>query len=63
LAAAAGLALDLLATLGEIPRPSQSNLGVSTTALIKLLEKEPVLWTAANRIRAGMGMPGLTHRK
>jgi hypothetical protein len=39
------------------------NLGVSTTAVIKLLENEPVLWTAANRIRADAGMPPLIHRR
>jgi hypothetical protein len=62
-APAAGLVLDLLGVLGGNPAAVAVNLGVSTTAVIKLLEKEPVLWTAANRIRAGLGMPGLTHRR
>ena len=61
-APAAGLILDLLAVLGGNPASVGVNLGVSTTTIIKLLEKEPVLWTAANRIRAGLGMPGLTRR-
>jgi hypothetical protein len=62
-AAAAGLVLDLLAALGGNPAAVAVNLGVSTTAVVKLLEGEPVLWTAANRIRADAGMPALTHRR
>jgi hypothetical protein len=61
-AAAAGLALDLLAALNGNPAAVAVNLGVSTTALIKLLEDEPQFWAAANRIRAELGLAGLTHR-
>jgi hypothetical protein len=31
--------------------------------VIKFLEAEPQLWTAANRIRADNAMPALTHRR
>ena len=62
-AAAGGLVLDLLAACHGNPAAVAVNLGVSTTAVIKLLENEPVLWTAANRIRAESAMPALTHRR
>lgn len=62
-AAAAGLVLDLLAALNGNPAAVAINLGVSTTAVIKLLEGEPVLWTAANHIRSAGGMAPLTHRR
>ena len=62
-AAAGGLVLDLFAALGGNPAAVGVNLGVSTTAIVKLLENEPVLWTAANKIRAGAGMPSLAHRR
>jgi hypothetical protein len=55
--------LDLLAACHGNPAAVAVNLGVSTTAVIKLLENEPVLWTAANRIRAESAMPALTHRR
>ena len=62
-AAAAGLVLDLLAALGGNPAAVAINLGVSTTAVVKLLENEPHLWTAANHIRAAAGLGPLTHRR
>jgi peptide chain release factor-like protein len=62
-AAAAGLVLDLLSALAGNPAAVAVNLGVSTTAVIKYLEAEPVLWAAANRIRSGAGMPPLAHRR
>lgn len=62
-AAAAGLALDLMAALGGNPASVAVNLGVSTTAVIKLLESDPRLWAAANRIRAGAGLEPLAHRR
>jgi len=62
-AAAAGLVLDLLAACHGNPAAVAVNLGISTTAVIKLLEGEPVLWTAANNIRAEAGMQPLTHRR
>jgi hypothetical protein len=61
-AAAGGLALDLLAALNGNPAAVAVNLGVSTTAVIKLLECEPLFWAAANRIRAELGLTSLTHR-
>jgi hypothetical protein len=61
-AAAGGLVLDLLAALGGNPAAVGVNLGVSTTAVVRLLENEPVLWTAANRIRAEAGVAPLAHR-
>jgi hypothetical protein len=62
-AAVGGLVLDLLAALGGNPAAVAVNLGVSTTSVVKFLENEPVLWTAANHIRAGAGMPALAHRR
>ena len=62
-AATAGLILDLLKALGGNPATVAINHGVSTTAVIKLLESDAHFWTAANAIRAGFGMPALTHRK
>ena len=62
-AAAAGLVLDLLAALRGNPAAVAVNLGVSTTAVVKLLEDEPALWAAANRIRAEWGMTPLSHRR
>jgi hypothetical protein len=61
-AAVAGLILDLLEALGGNPASVAVNLGVSTTAVVRFLESEPAFWAAANRIRAGRAMPGLTHR-
>ena len=60
-AAAGGLVLDMLAACRGNPAAVAVNLGVSTTAVVKLLEGEPVLWTAANHLRADAGMPPLTH--
>jgi hypothetical protein len=62
-AAAAGLVLDLLAALSGNPAAVAVNLGVSTTTIIKLLEGEAQLWAAANRIRAELSMPALSHRR
>lgn len=61
--AIAGLILDLLAALGGNPASVAVNLGVSTTAVIKFLESEPALWSAANAIRQRLSMPALTHRR
>ena len=62
-AAAGGLVLDLLRALAGNPAAVAVNLGVTTSAVIKVLENEPVLWTAANRIRAEAGMSPLAHRR
>ena len=61
-AATAGLMLDLLAALNGNPAAVAVNLGVSTTAVIKLLEAEAPFWAAANRIRGELGLTPLTHR-
>jgi hypothetical protein len=58
-----GLVLDLLKVMKGNPSDVAVMLGVSTTATIKLLENEPQAWTAANRIRAEMSLPALTHRR
>jgi hypothetical protein len=62
-AATAGLILDLFQALHGNPAAVAVNLGLSTTALIKFLETEPQFWIAANRIRADLVMPPLTHRR
>jgi hypothetical protein len=62
-AAAGGLALDLLAAHNGNPAAVGVNLGVSTTAVIKLLEGESQFWAAANRMRAELGLGSLTHRR
>jgi hypothetical protein len=59
----AGLILDLLQALHGNPAAVAVNLGLSTSAIIKFLEAEPQLWTAANDIRAALAMPPLTHRR
>jgi hypothetical protein len=59
----AALILDLLKALAGNPTSVATNLGVSTTAVIKLLEDEPQLWAAANRIRTDLSLPALTHRR
>lgn len=61
-AAAAGLILDLLHAMQGSPSRVAAMLGVSTTAIVKFLEDEPQLWTAANRIRSQLQMKPLTHR-
>jgi hypothetical protein len=60
---AAGLILDLFAAVHGNPAAVAMNLGVSTTAVIKLLEAEPAFWAAANHIRAAAGQPALTHHR
>jgi hypothetical protein len=60
--AAAGLILDLFQALSGNPAAVALNLGVSTTAVVKFLEADPHLWTAANQIRAQSKMKPLSHR-
>ncbi len=62
-AAVAGLVLDLLEATDGNPAAVAVNLGVSTTSIVKLLEAEPALWTAANATRQEMGLGPLTHRR
>jgi RF-1 domain len=60
-AATAGLILDLLAINGN-PAAVAVNLGVTTTAIIKLLESETAWWAAANDIRSKQGLSVLQSR-
>jgi hypothetical protein len=62
-AAAAGLMLDLLAALAGNPAAVAVNLGVSTTAVVRLLQQETAWWVAANRIRADLGLPALSQHR
>lgn len=62
-APAAGLVLDLLEAMSGSPAKVAAMLGISTTAVIKFLEGEPAAWAQANRIRAALRMPALTHRR
>jgi hypothetical protein len=62
-APAAGLALDLLQATAGNPAAVAANLGVSTTAVLKLLAADPHFWQAANRIRAAAGHAPLTPRR
>lgn len=62
-AAIGGLVLDLLKACQGNPATVAANLGVSTTSIVRVLEDEPVLWTAANKIRADLAMTALTHRR
>jgi hypothetical protein len=59
-AAAAGLVLDLFAVLRASPSAVAINLGVPTTAVIRLLEGEIAFWAAANRIRKEEGLSALS---
>ena len=59
--ATAGLILDLLAINGN-PAAVAANLGVTTTAVIKVLESETAWWASANGIRAGLGMAAMQSR-
>ena len=61
-APAAGLILDLLDALAGNPTHVAVNLGISTTAVIKLLESNPHLWTTANQIRQKYALSPLTPR-
>jgi RF-1 domain len=58
-----GLVMDLMDAMNGNPSAVATMLGVSTTSIVKILEAEPQLWTAANRTRTGAGMKPLTHRR
>jgi len=62
-AATAGLMLDLLAALAGNPAAVAVNLGVSTTAVIRLLQNETPWWATANRIRNEFGLPVLSQHR
>ena len=58
----AALALDLLdARRGNIGDVAKL-LGVSTSSVVKFLEREPELWAAANALRKAAGQPPLERR-
>ena len=61
-AAVGGLVLDLLHALAGNPAAVAVNLGLSTTAVVRVLEAEPAFWAAANALRADLGQRPLTHR-
>ena len=61
-AAVGGLILDLLEAMRGKPSDVATNLGVNTTAVIRVLENEPIFWTHANAIRKRFSLPALTHR-
>lgn len=59
----AALVLDLLdARTGSVGDAAKL-LGVSTSSVVKFLEDEPRLWTAANLIRKAAGRPPLEKRR
>jgi len=59
----AALVLDLLdsrrGSVGDVAKL----LGVSTSSVVKFLEEEPELWTAANATRKAAGQPPLEKRR
>ena len=59
----AALVLDLLdsrsGSIGDVAKL----LGVSTSSVVRFLEEEPQLWTAANAIRKSAGQPPLERRR
>lgn len=61
-AAIGGLLLDLLVATAGNPAAVAANLGVTTTAVIRRLEAESVLWAAATTIRSRFALPPLAHR-
>ena len=59
----AALVLDLLEARGGSVGDAAKLLGVTTSSLVKFLEEEPQLWTAANAIRKNAGQPPLEKRR
>jgi hypothetical protein len=59
----AALVLDLLETLRGSAGDTAKLLGVTTSSIIKFLEGEPQLWTAANQIRKSVRQPPLEGRR
>ena len=59
--ATAGLILDLLSINGN-PAAVAVNLGVTTTAVVKILAGETAWWAAANGIRAKLGLTAMQSR-
>jgi len=58
-----GLVLDLFHVTGASPAAVGANLGVSTSAVLKVLESDSVVWMTANRMRADAGLPPLSARR
>lgn len=61
-AATGGLILDLLEVCRGNPSDVATNLGVNTTAIVRILENEPLFWTKANQIRERFSLARLSHR-
>jgi hypothetical protein len=61
-ARAASLVLDLLDSRSGSVGDVAKLLGVSTSSVVKFLEAEPQLWSAANAIRRAAGQPPLDRR-
>lgn len=59
----AALVLDLLDARRGSVGDAAKLLGVSTSSVVKFLEEEPQLWTAANAIRKMNGQPPLEKRR
>ena len=59
----AALVLDLLEARGGSVGDAAKLLGVTTTSVVSFLEKEHLLWEAANAIRHRAGKPPLERRK
>jgi len=57
-----GLLLDLLAEMKASPANVGAMLGISTTEVVRYLEREPQVWASANRIRAKLGLSPLSSR-
>ncbi len=59
----AALVLDLLDARQGSVGDAAKLLGVTTSSVVKLLEDEPQLWAAANRIRQAAGQTPLEKRR
>jgi hypothetical protein len=59
----AALVLDLLDARRGSVGDAAKLLGVTTSSLVKFMEREPELWAAANAIRKSAGQPPLERRR
>ena len=59
----AALVLDLLDTRRGSVGDVAKLLGVSTSSIVRFLEEEPELWSAANALRKAAGQPPLGKRR
>ncbi|HVT90444.1 MAG TPA: peptide chain release factor-like protein [Tepidisphaeraceae bacterium] len=58
-----GLLIDLFDAMNANPAAVAAMLGVSTSAVVRLLEEDHQIWTAANRLRRKFDQPPLTRRR